>query len=220
MVYSTGVQVLTTLAGTERVEVDNGGPVRTVAPTGLIAKAPIPFGSSTGAGSTFAAAGNLATQVSIAGVQPASLAADVVLAAFTIPANAFDQANRALQIQAEGSFGATANNKRVKIVFNATTAVVGQAVTGGTTVADTGVVATNGGGWALSAEIVKAGAANSNTQLAVHQQAQVGAAVSTLLAPQAVAAVENAPILVAITGNATTALSDILFNFLQAFAQN
>lgn len=166
--------------------------------------------------SLFGGQGNANLQVSSAGVQPGATAADNVLAVYTLPASAFDVAGRGLTLTAMGSFGATGNNKRVKVIFNATTAVVGSTVTGGTTIADTGTVATNGGGWCLCAGVFKYGAAASNTQIAIHQQAQVGAAVAALVAPALVAAVESGSILVAVTGNATTAASDIVFNMFEA----
>jgi hypothetical protein len=177
----------------------------------------------TGAG-LMAAEGNINRQISSAGVQPGATGADNVLAFFSLPANSFDgvaNTNRGLCISAQGSFGATGNNKRVKIIFNPATAVVGSTVgAGGTTIADTGTVATNGGGWSLAANVFKYGAANSNTQIGLHQQAQVGAAVAALLAPSLITAVENAAILIAVTGNATTAASDIVFSFLEVNAMN
>ena len=174
-----------------------------------------------GSGLAFAAAeGNINRQISSAGVQPGATGVDSVLSVYSIPSNSFDIAGRGICITAQGSFGATANNKRVKIIFNATTAVVGSAVTGGTAICDTGTVATNGGGWSLQGNVFKYGAAGSNTQIGLHQQAQVGAAVATMLAPALITATENAPILVAVTGNATTAASDIVFNFFEANAMN
>lgn len=164
--------------------------------------------------------GDINTQVSSAGVQPGATAADKVLAVYSLPAGAFDIAARGIDVQAQGSFAATANSKRIKIIFAPTAAVVGQTVTGGTTIADTGTVATNGGGWSIMASVFKYGAAGSNTQLCLHQQSQVGAAVSALLAPSLTTAPENAPILIAVTGNATTAVTDIVFNFLQITAMN
>jgi hypothetical protein len=169
-------------------------------------------------------AGNINTQVVAAGVIPGATGADNVLAVFSLPANFFDGlagTNRGISITAQGKFAATANNKQVKIIFNPATAVVGSTVgAGGTTVADTGVVATNNLGWSVQANIFKTGAAGSNTQLALHQQAQAGSTVGPLLAPTATAAVENAPILIAITGNATTVASDIVFNFLEICAMD
>lgn len=218
MTYSTGVNVASgSLLGTERVEIDNGGAQKIVATAGQIAMSPGAFGSGT---AKLMCAGNISTQVSATGISPAATGADKVLAVFSLPANSFDIAGRTIQIQAEGGFGSNGNNKQIKLIFNATTAVVGQTVSGGTTVADTGTVTTNGGGWALSAEICKYGNPGSNTQMAVHQQAQVGGAVSALLAPAALTATESGAILIAVTGNATTTATDIALNFLQIFAQN
>ena len=165
--------------------------------------------------------GNLAVTAVSAGQSPTATGSDYVLAVMTIPANSFDgqsfpvATNRMATIVANGSFGATANSKTLKIVVNATNPVVGSALVGGTTIGTTGVVNTNGGGWQMGAAIVKYGVAGSNTQLAVHQSAQVGAAVSALTAPSLLTAVESAPMTIAITGNAATAASDIVFNFAE-----
>lgn len=170
-----------------------------------------------------AAAGNINRQTLAvgSGVSPGATGVDSVLAVYSLPANFFDVAGRGLAISAMGSFGATANNKDVKIIFNPATAVVGSTVgTGGITVADSGVVATNNLGWSLQAQVFKYGAAGSNTQLGLHNQAQTGGTVASLLKPQAIAAAENAAILVAVTGNATTATSDIVFNWLGIEAMN
>jgi len=99
---------------------------------------------SFGAGSADApASGNITKQVSQPGVSPGATAADNVLAVYSIPASSFDVAGRGINILAMGAFAATGNNKTVKIIFNATTAVVGSTVTGGTTIATTGVSAGN-----------------------------------------------------------------------------
>lgn len=178
------------------------------------------FGSST---ATMLEEGNINRQVSASGsgVSPGATGADNVLAVYTIPANAFDVSGRGVTITAQGSFGATGNNKRIKIIFNPASAVVGSTVgASGTTIADTGTVATNGGGWSLQGSVFKYGAAGSNTQLGLHQQAQVGGAVSALLAPANITATESGAILVAVTGNATTATSDIVLNFIEVNAMN
>jgi hypothetical protein len=163
--------------------------------------------------------GNLNVQVSSAGVQPGATGVDNVLAVYTLPGNAFDVAGRGISITAAGSFAATANNKRLKIVFNATTAVVGSTVTGGSIICDTGTVAQNGGGWQLMASVFKYGAAGSNTQIGIHNQAIVSTAVAPV-APSLITATESGAILIAVTGNATTAASDIVFNFLEVNAMN
>ena len=175
------------------------------------------FGSG---GGPFGAQGNLNVQLAATGIQPGATGADNVLAVYALPANSFDNAGRGLYIAAVGSFGATANTKRIKIVFNATTAVVGSTVSGGTTIADTAAVTTNGGGWSLGASVYKTGVGGGNTQLCVHEAAQVGGAVAALLAPSATTAVESGAILIAVTGNATTVATDILLNFFQVNVNN
>jgi hypothetical protein len=175
------------------------------------------FGSGT---SAMPEEGNIYRLVSGTGVQPASTGGDIVLAVFSIPANSFDVSGRGINIIAQGSLGANANTKTVKLFFNPTTAVVGSAVSGGTAIATTGAVTTNGGGFAVEANVFKYGVAGSNTQLAIHQAAQTGATVSALLAPQNTTAVESAPILVAVTGNAATAVGDISLSFVEINAMN
>ena len=168
------------------------------------------------------ASGNISAQIISAGSTSGSTAAqDTVLAVYSLPAKSFDVANRGVLISAQGSFAANANaTKQASIFFNCTTAVVGQAVTGGTKIADTGAVATNGGGWSLAAQVFKYGANGSNTQIALHVQAQVGAAVSALLAPALLTAVESGAILIAVTTRNTTAGTDVIFNFMEVTAMN
>jgi hypothetical protein len=164
--------------------------------------------------------GNINRQISATGITSNTTAAqDTVLAAYTLPANCLDIVGRGITITAQGSFAANANaTKQCSIFFNCTTATVGSAVTGGTKIADTGAVATNGQGWSLQAEVFKGG---SNTQLALHQQAQVGNAVSALLSPITnINATDTAPILIAVTSRNTTAGTDVVFNFMEVNAMN
>ncbi len=156
--------------------------------------------------------------VSAAGVSPGAINQDNVLAVFSVPANAFgalvgEEAN--LVIEAVGSFGATANNKRLKIIAGPSAAVVGSAVTGGTTIADSGTVATNGGGWSIRGRIVKYGAVGSNTQLGINIGAVAGAVYLGVSPPVALTLNENAAFLIAIVGNATTVVGDIKLNFVE-----
>jgi hypothetical protein len=185
------------------------------------------LGSATGgmvlgaSAANFGGEGNINLQVSAAGVNPGATGADSVLAVYSVPASAFSAAGKGITITAAGSFAATANNKRVKLIVNPASAVVGSTVgAGGVTICDTGTVATNGTGWQLQGSVFKYGAAGSNTQIGIHDQAQVGAAVTSMLAPSLITATESAAILVAVTGNATTAASDIVFNFLEVNAMN
>jgi len=161
-------------------------------------------------------------QISLTGIQPGSINNNNVLAVFTLPANFFDQAGRGLNIVAMGSTASNTNTKTLQIVFNATTAVVGSAVTGGTAIASlTLATAAGSGGWTLEANVFKAGAAGSNTQVALHVAGQGGNVVGTLVGPTTnLAAVESGPIIIAITGNGVTATTDVTFNFLEIFAMN
>jgi hypothetical protein len=175
------------------------------------------FGSGS---ATFGLEGNIACQAS-AGVNPGATGADNVLAVFSIPANSFDQAGRAVSIAAIGGFAANTNTKRVKIIVGAASAVVGSTIgSGGTTIADTAAVTTNGAGWSLGASVVKYGAAGSNTQQGIHSAAQVGSAVAALITPASLTLTENLPILVAVTGNATTTATDIALNAFEVNACN
>ena len=112
-----------------------------------------------------AGSGNIAVTAS-AGINPGATNADNVLVAWTLPANLFDIAGRGLQITAMGSVANNTNSKRIKIIWGATTAVVGSTVTGGTTIADTGAYTTTGAaGWQIMAQVFKYCAAGSNTQI-------------------------------------------------------
>ena len=175
------------------------------------------FGNGTG---NFALEGNLSAQVS-AGVNPGATGADNVLAVYALPANSFDQAGRGITISATGGYAANGNTKEVKIIVGATSAVVGSTIgSGGTTIADTGAVTTNGSGFSLQASIFKYGAAGSNTQQGIHNAAQSGSTMGALITPSALTLAEKAPILIAVTGNATTTATDIALNTLIVKAAN
>lgn len=171
----------------------------------------IQFGSAT---SNFMnGAGNLYRNAfSGAGSNPASTGGDIVVDVFTLPANALDgTGNRGLTITASGNKANNANTITAKIVFNATTAVIGSAVSGGTTIASTGATAVTGGvGWNISGQVFKYGVANSNTQL----YQQIASTVGTTIALGGVGvaatmtATENAGILVAFTINCATTATD------------
>lgn len=176
------------------------------------------FGSST---AFFPEEGNINRQISATGVSSTTSPASQVLAAYTLPANGFDVAGRGLQITAAGSFATNGNNKLVAINIGAATAVVGSAVgSGGTVIATTGTVTTSNAGWEISANVFKYGAAGSNTQLAIHSQAQVGNAVSALTIPALLTMTENAAINIAIICTAATGAGDVVFNWLEINAMN
>src|SRR5581483_6283949 len=101
--------------------------------------------------------------------------------------------------------------------------VVGSTVgAGGTTIADSGAIpVSQAGGWILQANVFKYGATGSNTQIGLHQLAQVpGTAQVPPVAPSLITANEANPILIAVTGNVAVALTDIVFNFLEVNAMN
>ncbi len=157
------------------------------------------------------------------GVSPAATGSDYVLAFFSLPAAAFDIAKRGISIFAAGNAPNT-NARTIKIIVNPLTAVVGSVVGGsGITVAsisNTGAQSGASGGWQIEANLFKYGAAASNTQLAIHQTGVIGSTISVLTSPTATTFNESNAILIAITGNATTTATDIVFNFLQIFATN
>lgn len=162
-------------------------------------------GAQPGSATTGAArsGGNLTAQVNAAGQGNGADLTDDVLFTYALPASAFDVAGRQLTITAAGKFGATANNKRIKIWIGTTTQNVGAAVAGGVLVCDSGVVTQNAGGWAASVIVQKYGAAGSNTQLASNAQV-VGTTHLGAQAPVALTQVESGVINVTITGASPT----------------
>jgi hypothetical protein len=175
------------------------------------------FGNGPG---SFGFEGNLSCQPS-AGVNPGATGADNVLAVYTLPANSFDVAGRSLSISAAGAYAANGNTKTVKIIVGAASAVVGSTIgAGGTTLATTGAVVTNGAGFQLSGNITKYGAAGSNTQIGVNNQATNGSTGAALAVPAALTLPENAPIVIAVTGNAATTATDIALNLFTVKAAN
>lgn len=151
------------------------------------------------------------------GQQPAATGADNVLAVFTLGGNSLDISRRGLNIDISGQFAATANAKRVKIFFNPTTAVVGQTISGGTLLADTGSSTASGAAFALFGVVYKYGANGSNTQFLQ----QIGGSIGSTHVGSGLAAlttaIEAGPILIAVTGNATTAATDILLNWFEVW---
>ena len=176
------------------------------------------FGSSIAG---MAEEGNIYRLVS-AGFTPVATGSDIVLASYAIPANAFDVAGRGITITAQGSFGGTTNNKRIKIIIGTgTLGTVGSVVpANGTVIGDTGTVSTNGSGFVLTASVFKYGAAGSNTQVGLHQQSQVAGSVTPLVATSALANIENQTINIAITANCTTLGNDVTLSLAEVNAVN
>jgi hypothetical protein len=151
------------------------------------------------------------SQVSGAGISPGATGVDSVLAILSIPAGAFASPGNGIFLSAIGSFANNGNAKRLKIIFNPTTAVVGSTVSGGTVIGDTGAYSTA----ALSAfdvdcSVFKYGISGSNTQIGLNNGCVVAGTSPTLIVPQLLTATESQPILIAVTGNAGTAVADIL----------
>ena len=158
---------------------------------------------------------SLGRYISGAGISPALTTADNVLAIISIPAGALgplaDQLEN-FEIFAQGKFGANANAKRLKIIVNPTAPVIGVAVSGGTTILDTGVVNTNGGGFCLDAALLRASA---GTLLGVNYGSIAGAVHQGTTAPVSVSVADNVPFTIVVTGTAATALSDIVLNIFE-----
>lgn len=138
-----------------------------------------------------------------AAVAPAATAGDYVVGVFSLPADAFDQANRCFNAEAWVGFGSNGDTKRWKIFFNPSAAVVGSLITGGTLMFDSGAITTSGGSANGSGRVVKRGAPGSNTQTVL-----TGSVSSDAAASVDTTAIETAPILVAVTINCTTTASD------------
>lgn len=176
-----------------------------------------PFGAS---GSPVFPSGNINIQVSAAGFGNAADTTDDVLFVYTLPANAFDQPGRQLNILANGKLATNANSKRAKIYYGCTSAVVGSAVSGGTVIADTGASTGSNLGWQLSVQVTKYGAGGSNTQLA-EGQSIVGPTHGGVTGPELLTATENAPIIIAVTGSsAASAAGDVLAQLIDVSWSN
>ena len=144
-----------------------------------------------------------------AGISPASTGSDIVVATFTVPANSFDIAGRSLTFFASGNFANNTNAKTAKIWVGATTATVGSAITGGTTIATTGVYSTTGAvGWSLATNLSKYGATGSNTQIYQEMGVIIGSSHGGMGIATTLTLAENAPIICAVTLNSATTASD------------
>ncbi len=177
-----------------------------------------------GAGAaTFLEEGNINRQVGNPLAANTAATTDTVLAVYTLPANSFDVSGRGLAISAQGVTGATTNAKRAKLIWGATAAVVGSAVSGGVAIADTGAWTTgnSGVGWQLVTNIFKFGTPGSNTQYA-QSTSVLGGTHGGITVPVFSTAVESAPIVIALTGSSYTtgAAGDVVANWLEINAMN
>jgi hypothetical protein len=142
-------------------------------------------------------------------------ATPTVLHTFALPANAFDIAGRQINLAAAGFFAANANAKTIQIYVGPDVQTPGSAVvtTGTTSIATSGVVNTNGGGWTAQASVVKLGATGANTQRGVNQGIVAGASHTGTQAPVALTVPENAPIYVTVCATTPTAAADAVGQF-------
>ena len=185
------------------------------------------FSSFTEEGNLYRAAGNPI------GGNAADLTDDI-LGGVVIPAGAFDVAGRGIYVIAQGTTGATVNNKNFKLWINPT--MTGQTVTsgvisGGKVTAGTpavssgnwlnGTTANSAAGWSASFNLFKYGGAGSNTQYM-----QGGPILSTLhggINPaQFLTLNESAAMNIVVTGASYTtgAANDVLLNLLEVNAMN
>lgn len=182
---------------------------------------PAQFGGGTG---VLEESGNVNVQSGNPLTNPASITNDNVLAVYTLPANSLSAAGKGLEITVCGNLGNDSQAKRVKLIWNPTAAVVGSSVATNTTsflLGDTGST-TNAGvlaGWVIQSQVYKYGAAGSNTQVGQEIGTIVGAIHGGCGIAAALTTNESLPILIAVTGNATSSVGDIsLYNLnIQGF---
>ena len=179
------------------------------------------FGNGT---ATMEESGNVNVQTGNPITNPATITNDNVLAVYTIPAGSFSAAGKGIEVTVAGNLGNDSQAKRVKLIYGALTAIVGSAVATNSTsflLGDTGST-TNGGataGWAIQSQVYKYGAAGRNTQIGQEIGVIVGATHGGMGVASALTNNESLPILIAVTGNATTSVGDIsLYNInIEAF---
>jgi hypothetical protein len=179
------------------------------------------FGGGTG---TTVGSGNLNRQIGNPLAGNNADTADDVLASYTLPSSSFDSIGRGLCIIAQGSTGATTNDKRLKLWFDAT--IAAGVVTGGSVIADTGpwvngTIPSNNVGWQLMANVFKYGGTGSNTQYA-QGTVILGGIHGGIGLPVFPTAVESGAIVIALTGSSYTAgaASDLLVTSFEVNAMN
>ena len=166
-------------------------------------------------------AGPINKTVSAAGTNPAFIGADVVVAVYTIPANSFDGVagtNRMIRADAWGGFSGDVTSKRVKLWFSPNIQTASTTISGGTLIADTLATTSNAGGWWVSGNVTKYGAANSATQLLTTNGALAGLNPATngaMLAPSLTTGMESTSLYISVTCNNTAStLSSTLSLFV------
>jgi hypothetical protein len=144
---------------------------------------------------------------SVLGTATIANTTETTLASYTLPGGSFDPAkvspNGTIIVYAWGKFGATANNKTVKLYF-------------GSTSYSTGVQTSNGGSWWMESVVQRSGLSTQNVSF----NAQVaGTAIATTSSQPTES--EAADILLKVTGtNGTAAANDIVCHgFIVTFAE-
>lgn len=202
----------------------NGQPAATteVFTLNQVGSVPAIFGGGT---AVMEQSGNVNVQSGTPLTNPSSITNDNVLAVYSLPAGSLSAAGKGLEITATGNFPLTDTQaKRVKLIWNPSSAVVGSAVGTNTTsflLGDTGST-TNGGapaGWIIQSQVYKYGALGSNTQIGQETGVIVGAIHGGCGLASALTTNESLPISIAVTGNATSSVGDIaLYNInIEAF---
>jgi len=158
------------------------------------------------------ACGVLYRLISTRGLNPAATGGDIVLGVFQLMPNSLALQGNQLDVIAEGAFAANGNTKEVKLWWNPTAAIPGQAISGGTLIGDTGASTANSAAWEIRGRIIKSGQVGSNAQLVQNRGGQVGTTTLPMTALASSAAVESGSVLLAVTGNAATSVLDILLN--------
>jgi hypothetical protein len=169
-----------------------------------------------------------------AGTNPTITGTGVIMAVCTLPANSLDTAGRGLNISAFGSM-ANGTATRCQIYWNtgAGAVVGGTGLGGGTLIADT-TSASAGGAFALSCFVFKYGngvlvagsglvGTPANTQVAAHQQAQIGSTVFPLVVPTLLTATETGVITISVVGTTASGgagVGNLVLNLVQITAAN
>lgn len=210
MANPTGSELLT-VQGVQ----SNGQPAATteVFTLNQLGLGPVLFGGGTAtleeSGNIYVASGNPVSN-------PGAITTDSVLAVYTIPAGSFSAAGKGVEFQVSGNFANNSHTKECKLIWNASSAVVGSAVGTNSTsflLGDTGAVTNPNVGWSITSQVYKYGAAGSNTQIGQELGVIVGSTHGGLSLASALTTNESLPILVAVTGNATSSVGDIsLYN--------
>ena len=162
--------------------------------------------------------GTINRQVTQAGVGPAFLSSDVVLALYTIPANTFDITGRTVTATAWGGFASDATSKHCKLWFSPNIQTVSTTISGGTLLADTLATTSNGGGWWVSGNITNTSVASTLSYTS--NGAMAGAVSAGMSAPGTTVSATTSPSYITVTGSATNSSTSILLYLFQVTGAN